>query len=187
MTALTSPDQLSDLLGLQFSAQQLAAITAPLQPGVIIAGAGSGKTTVMAARVVWLVGSRQVAPEQVLGLTFTRKAAAELSARVRAALQRAGVVAVDGVDEAGEQLVLTYDAFAARLVSEHGLRIGVESDPVMITGASRYRLAARVVTNAAGPFEHLSGFVPVTLGPRVLRAETAALAALVVSSIHPTI
>ena len=168
MTALTSPDQLSDLLGLQFSAQQLAAITAPLQPGVIIAGAGSGKTTVMAARVVWLVGSRQVAPEQVLGLTFTRKAAAELSARVRAALQRAGVVAVDGVDEAGEQLVLTYDAFAARLVSEHGLRIGVESDPVMITGASRYRLAARVVTNAAGPFEHLSGFVPVTLVERLL-------------------
>lgn len=171
MTALTSPDQLSDLLGLQFSAQQLAAITAPLQPGVIIAGAGSGKTTVMAARVVWLVGSRQVAPEQVLGLTFTRKAAAELSARVRAALQRAGVVAVDGVDEAGEQLVLTYDAFAARLVSEHGLRIGVESDPVMITGASRYRLAARVVTNAAGPFEHLSGFVPVTLVERLLKLD----------------
>lgn len=65
-----------------------------------------------------------------------------------------------GVDEAGEQLVLTYDAFAARLVSDHGLRLGVESDPVMITGASRFRLAARVVTNAAGPFEHLSAFTP---------------------------
>ena len=46
---------------------------------MIIAGAGSGKTTVMAARVVWLVGTGAVRPEEVLGLTFTRKAAAELS------------------------------------------------------------------------------------------------------------
>ncbi|NHB83702.1 UvrD-helicase domain-containing protein [Tessaracoccus sp. HDW20] len=64
----------------------------PLEPAVIIAGAGSGKTTVMAARVVWLVGTRQVSPEQVLGLTFTRKAAAELAERVATALERAGVL-----------------------------------------------------------------------------------------------
>ena len=51
-----------------------------------MAGAGSGKTTVMAARVVWLVGTGQVAPEQVLGLTFTNKAAGELAERVRKAL-----------------------------------------------------------------------------------------------------
>ena len=169
---LQTPEQLCEVLGLPFSEQQLAAITAPLEPGVIIAGAGSGKTTVMAARVVWLVGSGQLAPEQVLGLTFTRKAAAELSARVRTALQRAGVIDDTGVDEAGEQLVLTYDAFAARLVAEHGLRIGVESDPVMITGASRYRLAARVVTNAAGPFEHLASFAPVTLTERLLKLDS---------------
>ncbi|MEA5053256.1 MAG: UvrD-helicase domain-containing protein, partial [Propionicimonas sp.] len=77
MTRLSDPAQRSGLLGIPFSDQQLAAITAPLEPGVIIAGAGSGKTTVMAARVVWLVGSGAVLPEQVLGLTFTRKAAAE--------------------------------------------------------------------------------------------------------------
>ena len=169
---IRTPEKLCDVLGLPFSEQQLAAITAPLEPGVIIAGAGSGKTTVMAARVVWLVGSGQLAPEQVLGLTFTRKAAAELSARVRAALQRAGVIDDSGVDEAGEQLVLTYDAFAARLVAEHGLRIGVESDPVMITGASRYRLAARVVTNAAGPFEYLASFTPTTLTERLLKLDS---------------
>ncbi len=119
------PDELCEALGgIPFSDQQLAAITAPLEPAVIIAGAGSGKTTVMAARVVWLVGTGQVRPEEVLGLTFTRKAAAELSARVRAALVRADVLNNDGVDEAGEQVVMTYDAFAARLVSEHGMRIG---------------------------------------------------------------
>ena len=120
-TRFGNPGALIDALGIPFSTQQLAAITAPLEPGVIIAGAGSGKTTVMAARVVWLVGTGVVRPEEVLGLTFTRKAAAELSQRVRSALVRAGVVADRGVDESGEQLIMTYDAFAARLVAEHGL------------------------------------------------------------------
>ena len=58
------------------SDQQFAAVTAPLAPQVVIAGAGSGKTTVMAARVVWLVATGQVAPQEVLGLTFTTKATA---------------------------------------------------------------------------------------------------------------
>ena len=50
------------LMGTDFalSPQQFAAITAPLEPAVVIAGAGSGKTTLMAARVVWLVGTGQV-------------------------------------------------------------------------------------------------------------------------------
>lgn len=145
---ITDPEQLRQALGIPFSEQQLAAITAPLEPAVIIAGAGSGKTTVMAARVVWLVGSGQVRPEQVLGLTFTRKAAGELGARVRGALSSAGVLSDDA--EAGEELILTYDAFAARLVAEHGLRLGIEGDSRLITGAARYRLAARVVADTPG-------------------------------------
>jgi DNA helicase II / ATP-dependent DNA helicase PcrA len=168
---LQTTGDLVDALGVPFSDAQLAAITAPLEPGVIIAGAGSGKTTVMAARVVWLVGTGVVRPEEVLGLTFTRKAAAELSARVRHALLRAGVVADSGADESGEQLIMTYDAFAARLVAEHGLRLGFEADPTMLTGATRYRLAARVVKAAAGPFEFLSRLRPATVTERVLRLD----------------
>lgn len=169
---ITSPDQLGELLGIPFSEQQLAAITAPLEPGVIIAGAGSGKTTVMAARVVWLVGTGQVRPEQVLGLTFTRKAAAELSQRVRSALDRAGVVDTRDVDEAGEQLIMTYDAFAARIVADHGLRIGVDSDARMVTGATRFRLAASVVARAAGPFDQLQRLRPRSITERVLRLDS---------------
>ena len=52
----------------------------PLAPAVVIAGAGSGKTTLMAARVVYLVLTGQVRPDEVLGLTFTTKAASELRA-----------------------------------------------------------------------------------------------------------
>ena len=157
----TEPRQVGEALGICFSEQQSEAIGAPLEPGVIIAGAGSGKTTVMAARVVWLVGSGQVVPEQVLGLTFTRKAAAELSGRVRAALERAGVL--DRRSEEGEELVLTYDAFAGRLVREYGLLLGLEGNARLITGAARYRLAARVVADAPGPFEYLSRLRPGTV------------------------
>ena len=173
MRRLTRPQEVSEALGIGFSDQQLAAIAAPLEPGVIIAGAGSGKTTVMAARVVWLVGTGAVRPEQVLGLTFTRKAAAELSSRVRQALLRSGVLDAAGVDDAGEQLVMTYDAFAARLVDDHGLRIGVEGGSRMITGAARWRLASRVVAREPGPFAAITRLRPDSVTDRVLELDAA--------------
>ncbi len=88
MTGVQSPEDLRKVLGIDFSDQQLAAITAPLEPAVVVAGAGSGKTTVMAARVVWLVATGQVQPAEVLGLTFTTKATAELASRIRASPSR---------------------------------------------------------------------------------------------------
>ena len=169
---MSTPGELVDAIGVPFSDEQLDAITAPLEPTVVIAGAGSGKTTVMAARVVWLVGTGQVHPGQVLGLTFTRKASAELAQRIRAALVTSGVLSPDGVDDEGEQVILTYDSFASRLVSEHGLWLGYEADPTMITGAARYRLASRVVTSAAGPFEELSRLRPESVTQRVLALDS---------------
>lgn len=111
---ITDPEQLKELLGIPFTPEQTACITAPPAPQVIVAGAGSGKTTVMAARVVWLVGTGQVAPEQVLGLTFTNKAAGELAERVRKALVAAGVTdpdVIDPDDPPGEPSISTYHAF----------------------------------------------------------------------------
>ena len=169
MRTLGGRDELCEVLGVPFSDEQLDAITAPLSPAVIIAGAGTGKTTVMAARVVWLVGTGQVRPEEVLGLTFTRKAAAELAGRVAAALGDAGVLSGD--DTEGAELILTYDSFAARLVAEFGLRIGLDNDPVMLTGASRYRLAARAVAAAPGPFHNISRLGHRSIPERVLELD----------------
>ena len=74
---MISASELSGRLGLPApTAEQAAVIEAPLTPGLVVAGAGSGKTETMASRVVYLVATGQVRPEQVLGLTFTRKAAA---------------------------------------------------------------------------------------------------------------
>ncbi|MFE2434567.1 UvrD-helicase domain-containing protein [Streptomyces sp. NPDC059409] len=156
---LTDPEQLKELLGIPFTPEQTACIVAPPAPQVIVAGAGSGKTTVMAARVVWLVGTGQVAPEQVLGLTFTNKAAGELAERVRKALIRAGVTDPDAIDPdhpPGEPAISTYHAFAGRLLTDHGLRLGLEPTSRLLADATRYQLAARVLREAPGPYPALT-------------------------------
>ncbi|MEW2162406.1 UvrD-helicase domain-containing protein [Streptomyces sp. NPDC007084] len=164
---ITRPDQLKELLGIPFTPEQTECITAPPAPQVIVAGAGSGKTTVMAARVVWLVGTGQVAPEQVLGLTFTNKAAGELAERVRKALVKAGVTDPDVIDPdnpPGEPVISTYHAFAGRLLTDHGLRIGLEPTSRLLADATRYQLAARVLREAPGPYPALTRSFPDLVG-----------------------
>ncbi|MFD5386944.1 UvrD-helicase domain-containing protein [Streptomyces sp. NPDC127074] len=158
---ITDPEELKELLGIPFTPEQVACITAPPAPQVIVAGAGSGKTTVMAARVVWLVGTGQVAPDRVLGLTFTNKAAGELAERVRKALVTAGIVDQDpdpgGTEEAaGEPVISTYHAFAGQLLKDHGLRVGLEPSARLLADATRFQLAARVLRSAPGPYPALT-------------------------------
>src|SRR5262250_2061258 len=104
----------------------------------------------MSARVVWLVANGFVRPDQVLGLTFTTKAAAELGARVRtrlgqlrARLAGPDAAASDAAAPDGEPTVLTYHAYAARLVAEHALRLGVEPSVRLLSAAMCWQLAER--------------------------------------------
>ncbi|MFG2527574.1 UvrD-helicase domain-containing protein [Streptomyces sp. NPDC048516] len=179
---LTDPEQLKQLLGIPFTPEQTECITAPPAPQVIVAGAGSGKTTVMAARVVWLVGTGQVAPDQVLGLTFTNKAAGELAERVRTALLAAGVTDPDALpadagatatgrpgeqpdgqpdgQPTGEPRISTYHAFAGQLLKDHGLRIGLEPSARLLADATRFQLAARTLRAAPGPYPALTTSLP---------------------------
>src|SRR3954463_5817023 len=125
--AIDSAEELGRLLGWGFapSPEQWEAIRAPPAPAVVIAGAGSGKTTLMSARVVYLVATGQVRPDQVLGLTFTTKAASQLRAKVRDALLAAGLLPGPGADTVQESdtlepTVATYNAYAAGLLTDHG-------------------------------------------------------------------
>ena len=161
-----TPADLAGVLGVPLTHEQLAAATAPLEPGLIVAGAGSGKTTVMAARVVWLVATGQVAPERVVGLTFTNKAAAELASRITRSFATAGFSARTPED-AGEPVVSTYHAFAGRLVTEHGLRLGVEPRSRLLADATRYQLAARVLRRHRGPITHLTRPMTMLVGELV--------------------
>ncbi|HET7385345.1 MAG TPA: UvrD-helicase domain-containing protein [Nocardioidaceae bacterium] len=159
---IDSPQQLREVMDAEFtfSDQQFAAITSPLEPAVVVAGAGSGKTAVMAARVVYLVATGQVAPHEVLGLTFTTKAAGELGRRVRGVLAAAGRAG----DDVLEPTVSTYHAYAASLLTEHGLRIGHEPDTRVIADASRYQLAERAVARYEGRVALLSEHLPTVVG-----------------------
>ncbi|MHA6798595.1 ATP-dependent helicase [Bounagaea algeriensis] len=157
MSQQVSPQRIAQALGLPApTGEQAAVIAADPQPALVVAGAGAGKTETMAARVVWLVANQHVEPERVLGLTFTRKAARQLADRVRARLRRlAGSGLLDEVDPsrelttavlASEPTVLTYHAYAGRLVAEHGLRIPVEPGARLLTGTAAWQLAHRVVS-----------------------------------------
>ncbi len=85
---------------------QRAVIEAPPSPALVVAGAGSGKTETMSGRVVWLVANGHVRRDEVLGLTFTRKAAGELAERIEQRLA--------GIDEFGRRGLLPHlEALAA--------------------------------------------------------------------------
>ncbi|MGL5867317.1 MAG: UvrD-helicase domain-containing protein [Dermatophilaceae bacterium] len=158
-----SAAELARALGQPYAptAEQAAVIEAPLdRPLLVVAGAGSGKTETMAARVVWLVANGLVRPDEVLGLTFTRKAAGELGERLTtrlAALREAGLTPPDDDDGAAmlddSPTVSTYHAYAGRIVREHGLRLGVEPETRLLTEAAAWQFAHEAVVGWDGPME----------------------------------
>ncbi|GAB2648052.1 ATP-dependent DNA helicase AdnB [Gordonia jinhuaensis] len=135
--------------------EQVAVIEAPLEPLLVVAGAGAGKTETMASRVVWLVANRLVTADEVLGLTFTRKAASELAQRVRTRLAMlAGTRELSRWDVDGslrdqlrsaEPEISTYHAYAGRLVADHGLLLPVEPSSTMLSETELWQLAYSVV------------------------------------------
>lgn len=159
MTAHYSPAELAAALGLfPPTDEQAAVIAAPPGPLVVIAGAGAGKTETMAARVVWLVANGYAEPSQVLGLTFTRKAAGQLLRRVRSRLARlagAGLgAAPTGAPPAfeadGAPVVSTYHAFAGSLLRDYGLLLPAEPDTRLLGETELWQLAFDVVSNHPG-------------------------------------
>ena len=190
------PVQLARLLRLpEPTPEQAAVISAPLGPLAVIAGAGSGKSETMAARLVWLVANGMVRPDRVLGLTFTRKAAAEFADRVRSRLERlrraglegtglagtgpagtgpagtgpagTGEVAGSGDPFGGDPVIGTYHAYAGRLVSDNALREGLEPSMRLITPALSWQLAAQIVAAYDGPMDEII-WTPQTVTAAVL-------------------
>ncbi|MCG7258677.1 MULTISPECIES: UvrD-helicase domain-containing protein [unclassified Corynebacterium] len=156
-----NPQELSQLMGQKFAPtdEQADVIQAgPFGNFLVVAGAGAGKTETMAARAVWMVANGYARPEQILGLTFTRKAAAELGERIRQRLQTlAGSAFMDQLpadDPRREVLkniapaVATYDSYAGDIVREYGLLIPSEPAARLITAAERWMVARDVVYNS---------------------------------------
>ncbi|QAB17573.1 ATP-dependent helicase [Leucobacter muris] len=153
--------------------EQRAVIEHPLGGStLVVAGAGSGKTETMANRVVWLVANGLVEPDQVLGLTFTRKAAGELRERIsgridafvervrdaaqRGALspgeaERASVLAEQLADGLDLPDVSTYNSFAAGVLQEFGAAAGIAPGAAVIDEATAWRIARDTVIASRDP------------------------------------
>ncbi|MDO8108300.1 ATP-dependent DNA helicase [Isoptericola sp. b441] len=166
---MRSAVQIAELLGRPApTPEQVAVIEAPLEPVLVVAGAGSGKTETMAARVVWLIANHRVEPAEVLGLTFTRKAAGELSQRVasRLALLQRRLGGELKTSRFLAPTVSTYHAYAASLVGDHALRLGVEPASRLLGEAGRWQLAHDVVEHWAGDLD--TAYTPRTVTAAVL-------------------
>jgi DNA helicase II / ATP-dependent DNA helicase PcrA len=151
---MPSARDISQVLGLpEPTEEQSAVIEAPPTGAArVIAGAGSGKTETMALRVLWLVANSHVVPDGVLGLTFTRKAAGELSGRIQSrlrSLHERGLA--PGTDEFHAPSVSTYNSFAAKLYREHAVLLGRDPEATVLSEASAWALATTVVSKSSLP------------------------------------
>ncbi len=142
--------------GYDLTEEQVAAVekASVSEPALVVAGAGSGKTELMSVRVPWLVANGYALPEQILGLTFTRKAAAELSKRVFESL----VKLRDLTDLWPNELPLdftaptisTYNSYANGLFRDFALQLGYEADAIQLTDATQFQMARKFLyENAA--------------------------------------
>ena len=167
-SALDIAEMLNGADGKKPTPEQVRMIEAGPAPTLVIAGAGSGKTATMVDRVIWLVDNGFVRPEEVLGVTFTRKAATELRSRMRAGLntlRRSRRVAPSDEElreGIADPTVLTYHSYANNLVKEYGLRLGVEQDAQMLGDAQKWQLAAQIVQYWEGELPLDKDGVPVS-------------------------
>jgi len=105
---------MADLLH-DLNEEQITAVTHTGGPLLIVAGAGTGKTSVITARIAWLIAEKKAKPEEILALTFTEKAAAEMQERADA------LIGYDAVNVT----ISTFHSFCQRLLERYGLEIGL--------------------------------------------------------------
>jgi len=116
-------------------------------PSLVVAGAGSGKTELMATRVVWLIANEVCKPEEILGLTFTRKAASELSTRIVNAITKLAQTSEWPYESKDFALpnITTYNSYANSLYRDYALGLGFDDEALLLTEAGRFQLAREVV------------------------------------------
>lgn len=148
-------DELGQRLGWKHrpTAEQAAVITFPIdEPAIVVAGAGSGKTETMARRVAWILASGRARPSEILGLTFTRKATAELRKRVSASVRALSESGMGGFDELLDMAeISTYNSFANRLFRDNALVVSRDPDSALLTDAGAWQLAFEIVAESTDP------------------------------------
>src|SRR5262245_36540204 len=170
MSTRVAPAEITAAMGAEPTDEQWAAISWPLEPCVLIAGAGSGKTSVMAARVVYLalgalgrIDAPGVMPGNVLCLTFTNKATENLRLRVRRALAHLELA------EGEEPEIMNYHGFAASLLDRYGVLAGFEPGARVLNQAQREELCGRVLDRMTS--EHAAATYQPSLVSKILELD----------------
>lgn len=135
---------------------QLAAVTHPGGPLLVVAGAGSGKTRVLTHRIAWLIAEKGLSPYEILAITFTNKAADEMRSRVE------GLVG----PVASRMWVSTFHAACARILRGDATRLGYRSSFTIYDQADSVRLAGYVLRDL--------GIDPKRFPPRSMHAQISA-------------
>ncbi len=119
----------------RLNAAQRAAVTAPLGPVLVLAGAGSGKTRVLTHRIAWLIQAEGVSPHAILAVTFTNKAAGEMRARIESLL---------GMPP-GVLWIGTFHGIAHRLLRRHWHEAGLIESFQIIDSEDQQRLIKKIL------------------------------------------
>jgi DNA helicase-2/ATP-dependent DNA helicase PcrA len=122
--SLSGGEVLSPILD-DLNEPQRRAVTHGEGPLLVLAGAGTGKTGVITRRIAWLIAAKRARPSQILALTFTDKAAAEMEARV-------DVLVPYGY---ADVTISTFHAFGRRLLAEYALLLGLPGEPRILDEA----------------------------------------------------
>ncbi|HAZ16572.1 MAG: hypothetical protein A3H59_03550 [Candidatus Jacksonbacteria bacterium RIFCSPLOWO2_02_FULL_43_9] len=110
--------------------EQLQAVTAQDGPVLIIAGAGTGKTTVITRRIAWLIEEKKISSDRILALTFTDKASAEMEDRV-AGLLTQGYYDLE---------ISTFHSFCEKIIRRFGIEIGLPADAKLLNETDQWLL-----------------------------------------------
>ncbi|MGV9186867.1 UvrD-helicase domain-containing protein [Arcanobacterium canis] len=152
---------------------------------IVVAGAGSGKTATMSQRIAWHVAAGNVKADEVLGLTFTRKAAGELATRVMSQLNKvkarfgrdatdatdSGDIADDVHNSIARPTILTYNSFASQIASSYAMLIGEDPRSRLIQEAERWQIMEKIVNDSMNEVMREADFDPAANGsPLDLRA-----------------
>lgn len=137
--------------------KQLQAVTAPLGPVLVLAGAGSGKTRVLTFRIAYLIEQGMVPPEQILAVTFTNKAAKEMQTRIMHLLSEEK----DVRKVVGQPTLGTFHSIGARMLRKEIARLGYSSNFVILDTDDQLKIIRDIVSDLN---------IPKQYGPTLFRA-----------------
>lgn len=131
--------------------EQLAVIQSETSQMMVTASAGAGKTYVLVERYLWLIQERGLRPHQILAITFTKKAAAEMKLRIVSRLRDMGLQ--DHAQEAETGPIQTIHSFCERLLRENSLEAGLDPDFEVMGDSEQTRLRDMCVQRALGAID----------------------------------